>query len=121
MSISNEKALKILEKPQTPKRWAGIVAINHENYEVEDIDLKGQKLNSGEWYIEIWSHSLRDTVFARVNKDRMVGEQVQFCLDPQTEFAEQDYVEKQEGKKGRVVGTTWFREHCGWLEGMFSA
>ena len=119
MPVFNVKAVKILEEPRTPKRWAGVVAINHGKYKVEDIDLKGQKLDSGEWYIEIQSDSIQDTVFARVNKDRAVGEKVQFRLDPQTKFAKQDNVEEQRGEKGRVVGTTWFEEHSEWAEGMF--
>ena len=124
MSISdathdNIKALEIHEDFRVPQRWAGVVERNHGRYEVEDIALKGQTLYSQEWYIEIRSDSLLETVFARVNKDREEGKQVQFNLDRQTDFPAQPHVDTQNGKKGRVVGTTWFEDHPEWREGMF--
>ena len=119
-SKANIKALQDLENEakRIPTRWAGVVEKNHGKYEIEDKDLKGQKLWSGEWYIEIWSKSLFNTVFARVNVDRKESDQVQFNLDEKTNFPAVAGVVPQYGAKGSVVGTPWFKDHAEWREGM---
>ena len=59
-----------------PRRWAGVVVKNDGEW-----SQGGNK--SGEYRIEIFSNSLKDTVTARVNEDRQVGEKVQFLLAEQ--------------------------------------
>ena len=105
------------DKGDSLKLWAGTVFQNHGRWATQDQN------ESGEWGVEIKSEDLKETVYARVNKDRKKGERVQFRLHPKgyPVRAPSFLPDCKEMPLGRWTETTVFEDdrNNNWRSGMF--